>query len=208
MKIISDHTISTNRSIPYKLYKQEEKSNSLTIILPGAGYTTQAPLLHYTTGMMIKKGSDVLLVNYDYSRVVLSSLSEDEITSDVQTVIDTILKDNDYTDFTIVAKSIGTIALTYLLKNPNFHSAKAIWLTPLLQRNDVYYALLNNTNKALCIIGDKDPCYIYEKFEEIKNNNKLITSLIEGVNHSLEFESDIFKSIEVLKDVMLKIEEF
>jgi hypothetical protein len=208
MKIISYNTQSTNRTIPFKLYKQEEKSNSLIIILPGAGYTTQAPLLHYTTGMMIKKGSDVLLVNYDYSRVVLSTLSEDEITSDVQTVIDTILKDNDYTDFTIVAKSIGTIALTYLLKNPTFNSAKAIWLTPLLQRKDVYNALLNNKNKALCIIGDKDPCYNYEKFEEIKKNIKLKTSLIEGVNHSIEFESDIFKSIEVLKDVMFKIDEF
>jgi hypothetical protein len=208
MIVINDNAKSTNRNIPFKLYKQKEKSNSLTIILPGAGYTTQAPLLHYTTGMMIKKGSDVLLVNYDYSRVVLSSLGEDEITSDVQAVIDTILKDNDYTNFTIVAKSIGTIALTYLLKNPIFHSAKTIWLTPLLQRNDVYNALLNHKNKALCIIGDKDPCYIYEKFEEIKNNNKLKTSLIEGVNHSLEFESDMFKSIEVLKDVMVKIDEF
>ncbi|MDP4146558.1 MAG: alpha/beta hydrolase [Bacillota bacterium] len=208
MKIISDNTKSTNRYIPYKLYKQEKKSNSLTIILPGAGYTTQAPLLHYTTGIMFKKGSDVLLVNYNYSQEVLSSLSEDEITSDVQAVIETILKDNDYTDFTIVAKSIGTIAMTYLLKNPNYHSAKAIWLTPLLQRNDVYNALLNNKNKALCIIGDKDPCYIYEKFEEIKKNNQLNTNLIEGVNHSLEFKSDIFKSIEVLKDVMIKIDEF
>lgn len=124
MKIINDNTRSTNRFIPFILYKQEEKSNSLTIILPGAGYTTQAPLLHYTTGIMFKKGSDVLLVNYNYSQEVLSSLSEDEFTSDVQAVIKAILKDNDYTDFTIVAKSIGTIALTYLLKNPNYHSAK------------------------------------------------------------------------------------
>ncbi|HLO11738.1 MAG TPA: alpha/beta hydrolase [Pseudoneobacillus sp.] len=208
MKIISDDTKSTKRYIPFKLYKHEENSNSLTIILPGAGYTTQAPLLHYTTGMMFNKGSDVLLVNYHYSKEVLSSLSEDEITSDVQAVIETILKDNDYTDFTIVAKSIGTIALTYLLKDPNYHSSKAIWLTPLLQRNDVYHALLNNKNKALCIIGDKDPCYIYEKFEEIKKNNQLKTSLIEGVNHSLEFERDIFRSIEVLKDVMIKINQF
>ncbi|MDH5160033.1 hypothetical protein [Heyndrickxia oleronia] len=208
MKLISGNMKSTNRDIPYKHYKHEEKSNSLTIILPGAGYTTQAPLLHYSTGIMLEKGSDILLVNYNYSQEEVSSLSADEHTSDVQAVIETILKANDYTDFTIVAKSLGTIALTHLLNYPKYHAAKAIWLTPLLQRNDVYNALLNNKNQALCIIGDKDPCFIYEKFEEIKNNNRLKTSLIEGANHSLEIEGDIFKSIEVLKDVMVKIDEF
>ncbi len=208
MKIISDTARSINRYIPFKLYKQERKSNSLTIMLPGAGYTTQAPLLHYTTAIMLNKRSDVLLVNYTYSQEELSSISEEELTSDVQAVIDSILHNHDYTDFTIVAKSIGTIALSHILKNPDFHSAKAIWLTPLLQRNNVYLALLHNKNVALCIIGDQDPCYIPEKFEEIKKNARLQPSLIEGVNHSLEFTSDILHSIEVLKDVMFKIEEF
>ena len=43
---------------------------------------------------MLKKGSDILLVNYNYSQEEVSSLSADEHTSDVQAVIETILKAN------------------------------------------------------------------------------------------------------------------
>ncbi|CAM5223367.1 hypothetical protein UACE39S_00635 [Ureibacillus acetophenoni] len=36
------------KSFPFRMFKQKEETNNLVIILPGAGYTTQAPLLHYT----------------------------------------------------------------------------------------------------------------------------------------------------------------
>ena len=208
MKIINDKALSTNREIPFAFFKNEKPSNSLAIILPGIGYTTQAPLLHYSRSIFLNKGYDVLQVNYRYIPETFFSMSGEEFTSDVQSVIEKIFINNSYSNYAIIAKSIGTIALSYLLDKPIFKSATAIWLTPLLKRTEVFNALLNSSNKGLCIIGDKDPIHVPEKFEEIKSNNNINRMLIEGVNHNLEDDTDLIKSLAVLKEVMLKIKEF
>lgn len=194
--------------IPFRVFKHEEHSDKLAIILPGAGYTTQAPLLHYSNGVFFNKGFDVLQVNYSYPQDVLSSLSEEEFTADVLSAIEKSASDADYSQYTFIAKSIGTIALTYLLQKPSFHSANAVWLTPLLKREDVYNSLLINENNSICIIGDKDPHFITDRVEAIKNNKNLRTIVINDANHSLEEQQDSLKSIEILKEVIIELNEF
>lgn len=182
MKIISDKVSSTNREIPYTLIKQDEESNHLTIILPGLGYTTQAPLLHFTTGIFLNKGSDVLHVNYKYSKDEFSALSEEVFTADILSVVGPILENHHYTNFNLIGKSMGTIGLVHLLKLPLFKSARVIWLTPLLQRKSVYEGLLHSDNHGIAIIGSDDPCFIKERLEEIKNNQNVTLHLVEGAN--------------------------
>lgn len=208
MAIIRSSAVSHNRNIPYSFYNHEVKSTDLAIILPGLDYTSQAPLLHYTTKALFSRGIDVLQANYHYSEEVLASLSEEDITQDVSTVIDEILIENQYTKFYFVAKSIGTIPMAHLLKSPSFHSAKSIWLTPLWQRDDVYHSLLNNKEKALCIIGDQDPNYNSEKVEMLQKNPHLQLEIIKDTNHSLEFEDNVIESIKVVTSVTQKVIEF
>jgi hypothetical protein len=64
---MTNNEITKSKSIPFRLIEQKEKTNNLVIVLPGAGYTTQAPLLHFTTGLFYKKGFDVLHINYTFS---------------------------------------------------------------------------------------------------------------------------------------------
>ncbi|HEY4554086.1 MAG TPA: alpha/beta hydrolase [Bacillaceae bacterium] len=208
MKIINGIATSLNRDIPFSLFKHEKLSEKLAIILPGAGYSTQAPLLHFTKGVFFNRGFDVLQVNYSYLQDVLSSLSEEEFTADVLSAIEKAASNDDYSQYTFIAKSIGTIALTYLLQKPNFQSANAVWLTPLLKREDVYNALMKNDNHGVCIIGDKDPHYITTRFEAILNNKSLRAILINDADHSLEVQKDLLKSIEILKEVITKLNEF
>jgi len=208
LKISGDLVTSNNKCIQYTFYKQDEKSNCLAIILPGTGYTTESPLLRYTTQVLIKKGIDVLHVNYKYSQVELFALNEVDFTNDVLSVIESINSEYKYEHFKIIAKSIGTIAMSYLLEKPKFQSADAYWLTPLLQRDDVYNALIKSHQKGICIIGDRDQCYNSERFETLKGNSKLTLNLIEGVNHSLEFENNIYDSIDLLKKVINIIDKF
>lgn len=197
-----------SKLISFSLIEQKEESNNLVIILPGAGYTTQAPLLRFTTGIFYNKGFDVLHINYTFNRQELSVLSEEDFTRDVQHVIDHAIKDKNYSNFYVVAKSIGTVALSYLLDHTMFKEAKVVWLTPLLQRDDVFHALVNSNHKGLCIIGDKDHCFIVERFEKLKDNPNLSFKVVEGGNHSLELDEDPIKSIELLKSVMIDISEF
>lgn len=198
----------SSKSIPYSLIEQKEETKNLVIVLPGAGYTTQAPLLRFTTGLFYNNGFDVLHINYTYNRQELSELHEEDFTRDVQLVIDHAIKNKKYNNYYIVAKSVGTIALSNLLNHTMFKEAKVIWLTPLLQKDVVFNAMVNSDHKGLCMIGDKDSCFIVERFESLKNNPNLLLKVINGGNHSLELDEDPIKSIDLLKSVMIDISEF
>ena len=197
-----------SKKIPFSLIEQKEETNKLVVVLPGAGYTTQAPLLRFATGIFYNKGFDVLHINYTFNRQELAELSEEGFTRDVQLVIKNVIKNKKYNNYYIVAKSVGTVALSYLLNHTMFKDAKVVWLTPLLQREDVFNAMVNSDHKGLCIIGDKDSCFIEERFERIKDNPNLICKVVNGGNHSLELDEDPIKSIEILKSVMIDIDEF
>lgn len=196
------------KNIPFRLIAQKEETNSLVVILPGAGYTTQAPLLHFTTGLFYNKGFDILHINYSFSRQEMAVLNDREFGNDIRRVIENTIKDKTYRHIYIVAKSIGTKALSYFLDYPFLKDAKLVWLTPILQNDYVFSAMLNSSNSGLCIVGEKDNCYVVERFEKLKRNKNLNLKVVEGGNHSLELDEDPIKSIEILKKVIDTINEF
>jgi hypothetical protein len=199
-------------NIPFTLVSKEEKSKNLAIILPGKGYTIQGPLLHYSIGVMLNKEFDVLQVNYQYNNKAYDAFSNEEISEaikyDVKTVVDNALQDTLYENFYLIGKSLGTIAMSSELRREVFRDAKAVWLTPLLQRDDVFDAMVKSKNRGLCIIGDKDPFYIEERYKNLTNNPNIDSKLIPNVDHSLEYDNNVVGSIDVLRSVINDIEQF
>ncbi|SFA86795.1 MULTISPECIES: hypothetical protein [unclassified Bacillus (in: firmicutes)] len=199
-------------SISYVLLKKSEESRKLGIIMPGAGYTVQAPLLHYTTGILLNKSYDVLHINYQYNSQAYDTFTYEDIVEaiqfDVKTVIDKVLSETNYEEYGLVAKSIGTIGLGSELQRPEFREAKAVWMTPLLSRDIVYESMVQSHQSALCLIGDQDPYFIKERFEKVSEKDNIEALLIADVNHSMEYEDDSLKSVEVLKDVMAKMNHY
>ncbi|MCM3758989.1 alpha/beta hydrolase [Sporosarcina aquimarina] len=197
--------------IPFTLLSTNENSKKIAILLPGAGYTVQAPLLHYSTGVFLNKSFDVLQVNYSYNNFY-DNLSMDEIAEaikhDVRAVIDKVLNNNSYEYFYLIGKSLGTIAMTSELKREKFSNAKTVWLTPLLQRDDVFETILKSKNRGLCFIGDNDRHYNAERYKQLVNNTNIVSRLFPNANHSLQYESDPVNSIDVLKSVIKEINEF
>ena len=196
--------------IPYTILSRNEDSKNLAIILPGVGYTTQAPLFHYSTGVFLQKSYDILLVNYQYKNKVYADFTEisEAIKLDVRTVFDDVLSNKTYENFYLIGKSLGTIAMGSELNRGRFKNAKAIWLTPLIQRDDVLDAMVKSKNKGLCIIGDKDSCYSEERYSKILENPNITSKLIPNVNHNLEYDENIVESIDLLKSVIVEIEQF
>lgn len=198
--------------IPFKMLSKSEGSKNLAIILPGAGYTTQAPLLHYSTGAFLHKSFEVLQVNYQYNNKTYDGFTMEEISEaikfDVKTVLDDVLSSKTYENYYLIGKSLGTIAMSSELKRECLKNAKAIWLTPLLQREDVLSAMVRSENESLCLIGDKDSCYIEERYSRILENPNMTSKLIPNVNHSLEYDDNAVKSIDVLKSVIAEIAQF
>jgi hypothetical protein len=208
VSILTHNEMVGSKSIPYRLIEHKNETKNLVIVLPGAGYSTQAPLLHFTTGLFYSKGFDVLHINYTFSRQEMTVLNGVDFAGDVQLAIDEAIKNKEYSNYYIVAKSIGTIALSHLLNNSMFKDAKVVWLTPLLQKDDVFNAMVNSDQKGLCIIGDKDTCFIVERFKALENNDNLLLKVVDGGNHNLELDEEPIKSIEILKNVISEINEF
>lgn len=201
-----------NQPVSFQHIKQNKQSNALAVMLPGRGYTVQGPLFHYSTGVFLNKGFDVLHVNYDYTTVQSESLTLEEeikqITEDVNSVLDHILKDQSYENHTLVGKSLGTIALSSIVDRMAFKEAKIIWLTPLLQLDYVMDKMNSSTQNGLCIIGDEDPCFIPEKFENLKRKENMQTLLMPGTEHSLNYADRPIDSIDVMKKVITEISNF
>lgn len=196
-------------TFPFRLIEQKEETSNLVIVLPGAGYTTQAPVLYYTTSLFYTKGFDVLHINYSFSREEMAVLNDRVFARDVLLSIDNAIGEKDYKNYYVVAKSIGTKAVSVLLDHPRLKDAKVVWLTPLLQNDDVFHAMVNRENNGLCIFGESDRfCFIVERFEELKSNPKLLLKVVEGGNHSLELDNEPIKSIEILKNIISEISEF
>ncbi|WP_433751172.1 alpha/beta hydrolase [Falsibacillus pallidus] len=194
--------------IPFRLF--QKGSTSLAIILPGSGYTSQAPLLHYAKAVFANKSFDVLQVNYQYHNEDYEDFSElgKAIKLDVNVVLDELLTNHTYDQFYFIGKSLGTIAMSSVLNKEIFQGAKAIWMTPLIHRDDVWEAMVNSKHEGLCIIGDKDPCYREERYMKIVENTNITPKLIPNVNHDLEYSGDVLGSIDVLKDIIAVIEQF
>ncbi|SFC86537.1 Alpha/beta superfamily hydrolase [Bacillus sp. OV322] len=199
-------------NIPFTMLSKKEDSEKLAILLPGAGYTVQAPILHYSTGVFINKSFDVLQVKYQYNNEFYADFSMDELSEaikvDVHTVLDSVRAERTYENVYLIGKSIGTIAMSSVLEREEFKKAKAIWLTPLIQREDVLGSMAGSVNKGLFIIGDRDHHYSEEEFLKAAENPNITTRLIPNVNHSLEYEEDIVESIDVLKSIIKDIENF
>ncbi|MCP1156701.1 MULTISPECIES: alpha/beta family hydrolase [Bacillus] len=194
--------------ISSRLIEQKETADSLAIILPGAGYTAQAPLLHFCTGLFYSKGFDVLHLNYTFNREEQMALSGEGLAEAVRSAIEDALKNKGYDHFYIAAKSIGTMALPYLLKDQSFLDAKAVWLTPLLQKEFILTSMAAGSHKGLCIIGDQDPFFTWERIERIKGNPNLSIKVVEGGDHSLELSGDPIQSIDLLKNIISDIRQF
>ncbi len=210
MKIIRNRVKGYNDiEIPFNIISKAEGTGKLAIVLPGAGYTVQAPFLHYSVGIFINRSYDVLEINYNYEDEKYEGFGMEELAEAVKTdarcVIDAVLSSQSYDTFCLIGKSLGTIAMASELKRKAFEKTKAVWLTPLLQRDEVFESMQNDRVKGLCIIGSDDQCYIEERYKILTRNQSLNLKLIPGVNHSLEYDENPVKSIDVLKNVMQDI---
>lgn len=200
------------QAINYSLVLNQDQTRKLAIFLPGIGYTAKSPLFHYTERLLAEQEYDILRINYDYTKPLYDQYTMAEIDEavkrDVKQVIDQVLKGSIYEKFFLVAKSLGTIALASELERKKFKGAKTVWLTPLIKHEDVFKAMKECPNPALSFIGDKDHYYDRNRMEELQDNSRLDSHVLNEVNHGMDFIGDPLKSIDILKDVITDIRDF
>ena len=140
------------------------------LLLPGAGYTAQAPLLYWTTAALLAHGWRILTADWGEPP---ESLNDGRAR-----VRDSLDQFTDEVPDLIVAKSIGTFSLPWAVEN----AVPGVWLTPLLSEPDVVDALGAADNRHIAIGGTADPYWVPAA---VAGTHAVLHS-VPGANHSLE----------------------
>ena len=199
-------------TVPYNFIQNDGNHKTLTIFLPGAGYTTTSPLFHFTEEVYLNRGYDVLRVDYryvdkEYDEFTIEEL-EKAVKVDTAAVLDAFFADAAYTNYYIIGKSLGTVAMSTELGKGRFEKANLIWLTPLMNHPEVLEAMIHSRYEALCFVGDQDRYYSESNFRKLVANPKLEAKLYTGMNHSLEYGDKPVDSVGILKEIISDIEKF
>ena len=200
--------------VPNTFVEQDTETPHLAILLPGFGYTCHMPLLYYSSQLLSASGADVLEIEYAYKqRPDFAAASEEEranwLIGDVTSACQVALDNRSYSRITIVAKSLGTLAQLHLLTQVAIPaSAEAVWLTPVLGYGPFMRQIERWRGRSLFVIGTRDPYYDPALLSRVATATGGETLVIEGADHSMEIEGDIYASLSALEQVIRRIESF
>lgn len=209
-------TIFGHRSLPVPntYLRLKETSQRLAIVLPGRGYTSQAPLLYYTINTLLEKGLNVLSVDYSYSENrEYQELGQDEklkwLYDDVNAAYQTALNELDVSLEVFVGKSLGTLAIGHLLERyPDVRKAKIVWHTPLIQMPSLEKQIQEYKPKSLFVIGSADPHYSHEILSKLIRATGGEALVVNGADHSMEVSGSVKESLQVIGDIINCVERF
>ncbi len=200
--------------VPNTFFQQQGTTDHVAIVLPGVRYTCHMPLLYYPTSLLLSLGADVLWVEYAYDqRPDFRALAEVErerwFITDVAAACHTALAQRPYRQVTIVGKSLGTLAMGHLLTaDPQLAGAQAIWLTPLLRNERLRAQIGLCKGRSLFVIGSADAHYDPAALDDIRSATGSEIVVIDGADHSLEVEGDLWRSLQALEQVLRAIQAF
>lgn len=163
------------------------------VLIPGAGYTIQAPLLYWCGRLLAERGWHVEGVEWTMD----SAAAEDPVRfveNAVQAAFDAAQPSSRRL---IVAKSFGCFALPWALQN----GIPGVWLTPVLTSDSVRSALSDAPPSDLAIGGDADEMW---QPDAVANSRARLVTLA-GANHSLTLPGDWRGSLDMQATVFATV---
>lgn len=201
-----DITGYRNEPVPNTYFEQDEPSDYAAIVFPGRKYPCQAPLLHYTTLALLEQKADVLWVNYD-RHPGYDSFRDEELLQccieDAEEACSMLLQYKRYKFLTLIGKSLGTMVMGHMLSEGLFSAyVSAVWLTPMLKMPKLLEQMQWATISSLYVVGTADEAYDAKLMQSVQEKTKGQVIAIEGANHSLEIGTDVYKSLEAMKQII------
>ncbi len=167
----------------------------VAIVLPGAGYSIQAPLLWFTREALTAENWSVLLVDDRWDQTgdpnVWALARLDAALTEV----------GDVSHRLVVAKSLTSLALPRAVEL----SLPGVWLTPLLNRDEVRSAMAEIAAPTLAVGGTDDPTWD-SGFMAAVPGVEVIE--IEGADHLLQVPGDLSKSFDSLRTITEALSAF
>ena len=162
------------------------------MILPGARYTPDHPLLYYTRQVLLTHGWSVDEVWWSADDLE----SEEAVVQRAKAALDKVADRNPL----VVGKSLGYLALPLVAER----GWPAIWLTPLLSRPELTNALKTSTGKTLLVGGTADD---YWDSALAKSSGHQVLEM-PGAHHGLEISGDPSASVRLLGELVEAIALF
>ena len=181
-------------------------STKLAVILPGTGYTKDKPLLYYATTIAMKKGYDIVSVDYDKFFESVNYRNKDEMNAVADKAYQYATKRLDEIDFTrytsvvFIGKSFGTVVGTTYASEHNL-TLKQVWYTPVIE------AYMKACGEIVAFMGDKDPIAGVDEALSLAKEKAISLHVYPDANHSLA-TGDALIDIDTLKNVMTITNEF
>lgn len=171
--------------------RERAEGRPSALLIPGVKYSVQAPLLYWSTAMLLAEGWGVRAVEWEES---------DRSYASPQDLLDHVFEletaETSRTVDLVVAKSLGSLALPKCVDG----GIPGVWLTPLLNRSEVSTALQACDRRHLAIGGTEDRQWMPEMVAG--TDAQLVT--IEGADHSL-LHDDWRQSMRTSADVAARI---
>jgi hypothetical protein len=173
------------------------------IVLPGAGYSTQAPLLWYARRCALAAGFDALVLTDSYGRsggVDPLAWVEERVTAALEHI-----GASDPAPL-IVAKSLTTLAASRAARE----GLPAIWLTPLIGSGSgvadrVTAGLRSGSAPRLLVGGTADTSWDGHVAHSLADAEILELA---GADHALEVADDVERSLAYLEQVVQVMSRF
>lgn len=153
-------------------------ARGVAVLLPGGGYTVQAPLLYWCAEMLVDLGWHVQAVTW--------TVTDDDVRERAQELVERAVEQAfaeapAHERRLVVGKSLGTFALPWAVR----HGVPGAWLTPVLTEAAVADALAAADESHLAVGGDRDPAWLPASVRSTRARLRTVP----GGNHALTVET-------------------
>ena len=187
---------------PWTWWTHDGDPERVAMILPGQGYSAQAPLLSYAASALAD--AEWTVRSFAWSR---PSDGRGEAAEIYSRVVRDAVEGAPSARHLVIGKSLGTLALPLAVEL----GLPGVWLTPLLSENgtaQVRAATLalagHDAPRALLVGGTKDVLWD----AEVAQGSGADVVEVPGANHSMEIPGDWRRSLEILGQVTSAVERF
>lgn len=177
----------------------EGTNGRVAVILPGANYTPNHPLLYYSRQVLLAHGwsvEEVWWSSDDLEEFQRLGWAATGVIQTAKAALDKVADRNPL----VIGKSLGTLALPLVSKR----GWPAIWLTPLLTRPELVDALESTTGKTLLVGGTADD---YWDGTLARSSGHQVLEM-QGAHHGLEIAGDPSASVRLLGELVAAMEIF
>jgi predicted alpha/beta-hydrolase family hydrolase len=200
------------KPVPNLFLRQAKAATTLAVLYPGLNYTCDMPLLYYPANLLLQHGADVLEVKADYNQPAFQALPGDErlrwAYADASAALQAGRAQRQYNQVVLIGKSIGTLAMAALISAGQVDGAILIWLTPLLHQPVLVQAATGYQGPALFVVGTADSTYDAGELERIRSATQAEAIFVEGGDHRLEVEGELYLSLHRMEEILHGIQEF